>query len=399
MALQRAAVLHTDNTVVDNSGTADIRRLTGSWTTYGITTIQNATQASNAERRWDPETAADVTNQNAATQCDGKGFAVPTADMATVDAACVPSLAAQNLTIDFSVNFFGTGQGAVGSTDIWTPRASLWKWNTSTDTATLIVGGSGTAVSRAVTFAYGPTLKTGQVVLAVPATTFGANEILLIVTGGNLACGAGLLGGARTFAVRLDQAASPIKLTFATSGLLQACSLSSDMVGAGVLSRSFDVGMSDDLVGAGVLTQTHPVVATKTSDLVGAGVLTETHPVVATKTADVVGAGVLTPSGLDVGLSRSVTGDGTLSATKAVVATKSASIVGDGVVTASKEIVMSDDLTGAGVLSETHPLQATRSADMTGSGTVFGTIEIPLDEVPEGGGGTTIRRPTYIFDD
>ncbi len=399
--MQRALTLHTDNTVVDNSGTADIRRLTSAWTTYAITAVVNNNQGTNSERRFDPETGGDTTVSNASSATDGKGFAVPTADMATVDAACVPSLAAQNMTLTFSVNFFGSGAGTGGS-DVWTPRASLWKWNTSTDTGTLIVGGSGTAVSRTgVVAAYGPELKSGSVTLSVPATTFGANEVLMLVSGGNLAAAAGLGGGARSFAVRLNTAASPLTMVFATSGLLQSCTESLDCVGEGALSRVMALAMSDDAVGEGTPTMARVVSAAKSFDLIGEAVPTMTRLVTAARSYDLVGEGTPSRDGLVVGLPRDTVGEGTPTMSRVVEAAKSFDLVGEGVPTrGAMELTMADDVVGEGEVTFTKPLTAARSFDVVGEGEVTGRIELPLGDVPEDGGGTTvIKRPIYLFDD
>ncbi len=398
MTLQRAATLHTDNTVVDNSGTADIRRITGSWTTYAVTAVVNNVQASNVERRFDPETGGDTTVQNAATQCDGKGFAVPTADMSDAT-GCPASIAAQNMTLTYSVNFFGSGAGSGGS-DVFTPRCSLWKWNTSSDTATLIIGGSGTAVSRVnVLFAYGPELFAASVTLAVPATTFAANEVLLLVSGGNLAAAAGALGGARSFAVRLNVAASPLIMVFATQGMRQACTSSTDLVGDGVVTRAFDVGLSRDAVGDGVGTESRLVTASKSFDLVGDGVADMSRLVTAARAFDLVGDGVSTRDGVVVGLPRDAVGDG-VATRDGFAAAMSDDVVGDGVATRVVDVALARELIGDGVVDYTKPLTAARSFDLVADGVTGGTITLPIDEVPEGGGGTTIvRRPIYIFDD
>ncbi len=397
--MQRNATLHTDNTVVDNSSGADIRALVTSWTTYAITACATNNQGTNSERRWDPETGSETTVLNASTSQDGKGFAVPTADMATVGAACVPSLAAQNLTVDFSVNFFGSGTGAAGANDVWTPRCSIWKWNTSANTATLIVGGSGSTVSNTALFAYGPVLKAGQVVLAVPATTFGTDEVLLLVACGNLACGAGALGGARSFAVRLNQAASPITLTFASTGLRQSCTNSTDMTGDGVPTRVCDVSMDDSLVGDGVSTESRLVTAAKSFDLTGDGVMSSSKLTTAAKSFDLTGDGVVTRDGMALGVPRSIVGDGTADMSRLVTAAKSFDLTGDGVVTRVMDLALSRDALGDDELTFAKPLTAARSFDVVGDGVLTGTITIPIDEVPEGGGGTTIRRPIYLFDD
>lgn len=227
MALQRATTLYFETaTTVDTGGSVDIRGLDTAVveTPDFSASILNSTQGSNAERRWDPATGSSTTTQNASTTQDGKGWAIPTAGMDNGDSRCTTRIVAQNVDVFMRGTASGTGTGGVGANDVLTPRASLWKWNTSTDTATLIIGGSGTAVTISAVLAYTNTEWQTTVSLTVPATTFAANEVLLVVVGGNLACGAGLLGGARTtrWDLLTDHSAYT-KITFATNGLTQRC--------------------------------------------------------------------------------------------------------------------------------------------------------------------------------
>ena len=200
--VQTATVLYPLlDTVVDTGVGIDVRRLKDTYVSSATaTSVRNPTQNTTVERRFDPANAADETAVNAATTNDKKGWAYSAADM-TPSAGAAAWLPAQTCTVNYDGNASSTGNGAVGANDVFTPRASLWKYDPATDTATLIVGASGTPVSFPAATPYATTY-TASVALTVPESTFAAGEVLMVVIGGALACGAGLLGAARTFVVR-----------------------------------------------------------------------------------------------------------------------------------------------------------------------------------------------------
>lgn len=226
--LQRAGTLYPINSTTVDSGTGiDVRALsdTQPGATDGSQSILNATQNSNAERTFDPATASDTTTNNAQTTNGKKGWAIPTAGMAPGNANCVARLVAQTVTVAWGGLANGTGTGNAGVNDVLTPKASLWKYNTSTDTATLIAGNSGTAITKAATLAYSNSAYTASVAITIGTdVSFGANEVLMVVFGGNLACGAGLLGAGRTTTWTVDVDVSTTTVTFGTAGLRLLCS-------------------------------------------------------------------------------------------------------------------------------------------------------------------------------
>lgn len=226
--LQRANTLYPINSTTVDTGTGiDVRALsdTQPGATDSTQSVQNATQNTNAERTFDPATANDTTTNNAQTTNGKKGWAVPAAGMAPGNASCVTRLVAQTVTVAWNGVATGTGLGNTGINDVLTPKASLWKYNTSTDTATLIAGGSGTAISISAALAYSNTAYSASVAITVASdVSFGANEVLMVVIGGNVACGAGFLSGARTSTWTMDVDASGTTVTFGTTGLRLLCS-------------------------------------------------------------------------------------------------------------------------------------------------------------------------------
>lgn len=409
MALQRALVLFPINSItVDTGAGIDVRALSDSegGATDSTQSVRNTVQASSSERRFDPATANDATVLNVTTTHDDKGWAVPLSsgvigDMATVDPVCVPGLVPQTVTVVWTGELTGTGTGGVGANDVFTPRASLWRYNESTNVGTLIAAGSGTAITQSALVAYGPTAYSASVTITIGSAVGFSSQDLMLLIGGNLACGAGLLGGARTFTVSLDVDVSTTKMTFGTQGLYQACLIfAPTILGDGVATQMFNVGLSRDSVGEGTPTATKLATVSKSFDLVGDGVPTMSRLVEATRTFDLVGDGVATRDGLAVTMADDVVGDGVPTMSRLVTAAKSFDLVGDGVVTHVKDVAMSDDVVGEGTITFAKPLNAARTFNVVGDGVVTGRIEIPIDEVPEGGGGTTIiKRPLFLFDD
>lgn len=237
MTLQRAAVLYPIAQTIENTGPINIRCLDDvqPGATVAGTTIVNSTQGTNAERRFNPLQGPNSDTTNAATTNGNKGFAIPLSDAIgdmAVGAGSVAWLKAQTLTMNMSGAATGTGTGAIGANDALTPKVSLWRYDPVAHTGTLIVGGAGSAVSIPCTVAYSGTAWSGSVSVSVPETLFDADEILMIVVGGNLACGAATIGS-RTTTWRLDLDISTTNLTFATSGLLELAETTGSSSGSG----------------------------------------------------------------------------------------------------------------------------------------------------------------------
>lgn len=226
MALQRANALFPINSTTVDTGTGiDIRALsdTQPGATDNTQSCAVNTQGTNAERTFNPGTA-DNASRNA-LNLQNIGWAVPLADMSDGDARCKAVLPELTVTVNMSGTASGTGTGNVGANDVLTPKASLWRWNTSTDTATLIDNGTGSPISISAALAYSGTAWSGSVAIVVsPLAQFEADEVLLVQIGGNLACGAGLLGGARTTTWILSVDVNTTSLNFSGGGgLRQRC--------------------------------------------------------------------------------------------------------------------------------------------------------------------------------
>ncbi len=305
MTLQSAAVLYLINSTTVDTGTGiDVRALDDveGGATDENQSVLNSVQGGTSERRFDPATTGSTTVSNAATTNDNKGWAVPLSaaigDMVVVNTDCVAWLKAQSATVAWVGGITGTGTGAVGANDVFTPRASLWKYNTSSDTATLIVGGSGTATTLSAALPYGPTAYSSSVTLSVPETTFAANEVLMVVIGGQVACGAGLLGGARTCTVTVAVDVSTTNVTFATQGLRSLAQTTGSGAGSGTAAGSSSnvLGTIGAAVGAGSAAGVAGAIGGMTGSAAGTSTATAAASSVAGSTGSA--AGTSTVAGL-----------------------------------------------------------------------------------------------------
>lgn len=410
MAIQRAATLYPINTTtVDTGAGIDVRALsdTQPGASDSSQSILNSGQGTNQEKTFDPATAqAAGTTNNAQTTLAKLGYAIPSASMTDGDSNCTTTLQAQTITVSWIGTATGTGTGNVGANDVLTPKASLWKYNTSTDTGTSIASGSGTAVTMSALLAYGPTAYSASVSISVSETSFSTNEVLYVQIGGNLACGAGLLGGARTTTWTLTVDDTGTNLVLGTHGIVKYCTYSLNATGNGTVSRNIAASLSRNSTGAGTPTSSKAVVASKTFSLTGAGSVALTKTVQAQRTFNLTGAGSTT-------IQRSIDKNpftlsalGTVTYNKVVIASKSFALVALGSVTHNKAIEMTKNAVGNGTVTNIHPVQAYRTFNLTAAAEILvngsngTTITLPIDEVPTTGGGTTIiKRPTYILED
>lgn len=200
------------------------------------------------------------------------------------------------------------------------------------------------------------TIRTYTITLALGALVFAADETIqysfelngqgVAITGKNNSFYTGTI------------TAIPAKIDF--PALVTQHTLSSDIVGDGVLTRQLDGATSQNLVGDGVVTRQFSGAMTR--DLTGDGTVTRSLDV--TVNRDVVGDGTISREGLPVDVFRDLTGDGVLDVAKAVTAAKTFDLIGDGEV------------------SESHVGDLFRSFDLTGDGVISGSADIPFPDIP-----------------
>lgn len=385
MGIQRALTLYPVNsTTVDTGVGIDIRFLSS--TNGGGNGTQTCTAVhteDNVERTWHPTIAGINAAEDSRTLIKYGWALQPVNDMTPGDDTnCDVVLAAQTVTVSVDVAVGWTGTPLTAANPLW--RCGLFQYNPTANTATAIADGSGNAAAAWVILTENGTFKTVTFNVTVPETVFTSGNILLAQFGLNTATLGNPITGTitYTFTYRMNNNTSKVVLA---SKLVQACALSSSLVGDGVNTRgALETAMSRDLVGVGVLSESRAVVASKSfnlvgdgtitrqlavaeeKNLVGDGVLSMTRTVAAAKSFDLTGDGTISREALQVGLSRNLVGDGVLDVSKAVAASKTFDLVGEGVIT------------------EVHPVQTFRTFNLVGIGEIDGTITIPLDEIPTG---------------
>lgn len=285
MPLNTSTVLYFLNTTTVDTGTGiDIRLLSSSTGAADQTQTFTYTHTQDSiERTFDPATAAAATNtNNAGTTLFKCGWALRLSnDMTpTDDANCNAMLVAQTLNVNLYLRSNQTGGTYTGGNFTPTVRASLWKYNPSTDTGTLIAAGTA-APTWAVT---GGTNNTFQSV-AVPITVasnveFDPAEVLYVQAGMNSGTIPNPTLGTGTFTITLEANSSNTNLTFGTNGeISQVCFLFGSATGSGSAS------------GAGVPVLPTTGTGTGTGTATGTGGSSKLGTGTSTGTGDATGSG------------------------------------------------------------------------------------------------------------
>ncbi|MFA6204211.1 MAG: hypothetical protein WC710_13625 [Gallionella sp.] len=192
MSLSTAAVLYPVNSTTVDTGTGIDIRLLDSAEAGANDDTQTATAThtqDGVERTFDPATAGVTNTNNANTTLFKMGWALRlTEDMTpTDDTNCNAMLTSGTLTVNLSATI--NQSGGTYLTGSYTPewKASLWRYDPTANTGTLIASGTGTGTP---TWNYTPatgdlgTFKTVAISIAVPSNIeFLQGEILLLQVG------------------------------------------------------------------------------------------------------------------------------------------------------------------------------------------------------------------------
>ncbi len=358
MTLERATTLYLRNNVTVDTGTGiDIRILDDvNGGTNDITQTATATHTQdNVERTFDPATAGVTNTNNAGTTLFKTGWALRlTEDMTPVDDTnCNAFLPAGTLTVNLNVTLQNAGGTDLGGTQQPTWRASLWRYNPSTDTGTLIAAGSNNSTTWSTVAVTGDagTFKTVPVSIVVStATEFSPGEILLLQTGLNTGTLTNPTLGTitYTFTLRIDNNNSAI-VWAAGQSIKQTCTLSDTTIGLGTTTRD---GLQNAIARSGI----------------GKGINTESRAVVASKTFTAIGTGIATQTSA-LALLYSLTGVGVGTESRAVIASKSFSLTGSGEITRVVNPIFSRTLIGIGATDFTKSIIAAKSFEIIGIGT------------------------------
>lgn len=409
MGIERASVLYPVNsTTVDSAAGIDIRLLDD--VQAGATDSDQSVRFvhdSEGIRTFDPDNALVTTEADPAV-FQGEGWALRlTEDMTPADDTnCNAMLTSGTLTVNVRVLLNMNGGTNTGGDTEASFIASLWRYNTSSNTGVSIASGSQTEIWDTTALgAENNTRKNIAISVTVASNTeFLTNEVLLLQIGVDAIFLPNPALGTTNFDYTLDVDDANTNITFAANqGIKQWCRLSGDPIGNGTVTRSLAITQPRSATGNGTVTSTKATIASKSFDLVGKGTVTHTKAiaedfdlvgkgtptmsrvVAASHTATLTGKGTVTHGAMDIGMVETATGKGTVTSTKATIAAKSF------------------DLVGKGVVTEVHPVQAFRSFALVGKGEILmsgangSTITLPLDELPTGeGGGNTYSRGRVV---
>lgn len=230
MPLVTAAVLYPRNSTTIDTGTGiDIRLLADAQTAAAeAQSVTNSSQGTTSERTFDPANTG-VTAVASALTFQGEGYALRLAEDSTPadDTNCNAVVRAGTRTVNLAGSVAVTGTLNLGASHSLLPRASLWRYNPATDTAVLIVSGSGTTVTATAAGAWTASVS---LVLANPVELL-QGEVLLLQVGGLVGAGTGLLGGATSCTWTLNSNVAGTNLTFGQGHLAQVCSLTGTSAG------------------------------------------------------------------------------------------------------------------------------------------------------------------------
>lgn len=393
------------NVTVDTGAGVDVRNLDdiNGATNDATTTATALATNDNVERTFDPATGGVTNTNHAGTTLFRLGWAFPVADMAPVDdTACNAIITAQtlNVLVNMSLTWSSSVADPATGTVAITFRASLWRYNPSTDAGVLIAAGSVATPTWNIAVAGGDpkgTFKQATIPIVIPAggIEFASGEVLFLQIGFNTGTLPNPLSGTTTyvFALQVDSASTLIDFA-AGQGIRLVCVKSDTCVGEGlVVAPLKQVTLARTTIGEGLITFTKASTISKTFTLLGEGVVSRvlavaedfnligegvssmTRVVGASKTFTLIGEGLVPRAGLAITLARTARGEGLVSFTKASTVSKTFTLLGVGIVT------------------EVHPVSAFRTFTLIGEGIIVttgantSTICIPIDEVPEGGGG------------
>ena len=303
MGIETSATLFPRNdTTVDGTG-ADIRVLRNAATGSNdeTQTVQFTNANDNVERTFDPATGA-VTTIADASSLQKLGWATRLVnDMTpTDDANCDAFLVAQTATFAARVNANQSGGTYASGTFQPTFKVSLWRYNLSSDTGTLIATGSTSATSWNCA-GVGGDLGTSKVMtitgISIPDTQFLANEVLLLQVGLNTGTVPNPTLGTGTFTVTLRVDSGEAVLTFGTKGLRTLCPMDGTAAGAATVSGVSGKVLPTTGTIAGAATVAGVLGAVKQTTGTSAGVATVAGAAAAVKGTVGTAAGSATASG------------------------------------------------------------------------------------------------------
>lgn len=404
-----------NTTTIDTGAGIDIRFLDsndpGTGSPEATQTATATHTEDNVERTFDPDTLGVTNTNDCNTTCLNSGWAVADADMIEHSFSGGTSkiiLTAGTLTVGINVTVNQSGGTYAAGTHSPNWKASLWKWDESTDNGNLINFGTSSSTSWNYTPGVGDlgVFKTVSIPIVLASNVeFGISELLMIQIGLNTATIPNPTLGTPTITFTLRSRRTDTKITFAAGqGLRYAVANTPgdvlySVTGKGRATKTIDVPKASTSIGKGILTHSKPVGIPRT--LIGKGIQTHSKLSVVTIENDLIGIGTVTRGGLIIPKEYSLIGKGDPTHSKASVVARTNSLIGIGTPSASKVTVASklSELIGVGTPTASRVAVAAKSFELIGRGIIpvtgdnASTITLPIDEVPEGGGAST----THIF--
>lgn len=221
----RATTFWLDNTVTVDTGTGiDVRSLDDEVGTVDSTQTASATHnQDNGIRTFDPGTAVGGTASDPLAVLQKKGWALPLADITPADTRCRARLPAGDATLRSEIGITRSGDAPLADTTNVTMRASLWKYNPTTDTGTFIASGTGTGTTYEL-FANTTVTKAHALQMIWAADViFERDEILYVQVGVGTGTLGNPLGGTTTYTFRLFVDGAGRDMTLNVASLNATC--------------------------------------------------------------------------------------------------------------------------------------------------------------------------------
>lgn len=417
MALSTANPLYPVNSTVLYTTGRDVRLLSSA--EAGATSTQTCTAThtqDNVNRTWDPATAGVTVAQNPGLFApNGFGWALRLSeDMTpTDDTNCNATLSPGTISVSMNVAVSQSGGTYLSGTVTPLLAAAIFRYNPSTNAATLITFGNSNATSWTVAGlgADMGTFKTVTFTMPLAAAVeFQPGEILYLQMGFNTGALPNPTVGTGTFTFTLNVDHPDTNLTFAAGqGIHQVCAFEGAATGSGDATGSAAklLGTSGSAAGSSTLDGVLGATAGQTGSAVGTAAVAGALSATAEQTGSAAGAAAVAGSlGAQADLTGAAAGSGSVDGSLGAFAFFLGAASGSSIV--SGALSGRADMTGASAGTSTADgLTSSLSGTVgnaAGSASVSGAFSSVLGtvgtvEIGEGGGSTTIIRPIFVLDD
>lgn len=381
----RATVFYQKNAVsVDSGAGIDVR---GLGTTSAAGDATQACQATHTQdgaiRTFDPGTTGVTTSTDVLTVLQTKGWALPLSDVTPADARCQALLPAGSLTF---TNTLTVGRSAVPLADTAgvTLRASLWKYNPTTNTGTFIASQSSASTTYELLLNAAVSKNHTMTITWASDVVFAADETLYLQVG----CGCGTMGnpltGTITYTFTLTIDSFGRELTLNTASLLSECGESGSPLCVGTVTRAGRVRDIRSPIGKGATSRSSRIRDSRTSTGVGAP---DELSRIRTTRPNLVGVGTASRTAR-ARATRSTTGPGTIARAARVRSPRSLTAIGTINRTRLWRAFRTFSPTGVVTLGFSRSVIFVRQLVIDAIGLLRPRIELDIDDLPVPCGGS-----------